>query len=76
MILQLPFFLDASSGKCIVFEIIVLSIGNKLLKPIEKLRKKLCIQLVKKSPKLNEKTKMKIVKKFQLIKNLLNLIRK
>ena len=50
--LQLLFFLDASSNKRIVFEIMVLLIGKKPLKPSRKLRKKLS--------KLNKKMKKKI----------------
>ena len=55
MTLQLPFFLDVSSNEYITFEIIAL-IWKKLPKPGKKLRRKSCIQLLKKTPKLNEKT--------------------
>ena len=56
MILQLPFLLDASSNKRVVFKIIAL-VGEKLPKPSGKLRSKLYVQLVKKPFKLDEKTR-------------------
>ena len=43
MILQLPFLLDASFNKHIIFEIIALFMEKKPLKPSRKLRKKLCV---------------------------------
>ena len=58
MILQLPFLLNSSSNIYIEFEITVL-IAKKPPKPSRKLRKKLYDQLVKKLPKLDEKTRKK-----------------
>ena len=56
MILQLPFLLDASSNKRVMFEIMAL-VGIKPPQPNGKLKRKPCIQLVKKPSKLNEKTR-------------------
>ena len=54
--LQLPLLLNASSNKHIVFEIIAL-VEKKPPKSSERLEKKLCVQLVKQSSKLVEKTR-------------------
>ena len=56
MTLQLPSFLDASSDKRVAFEIMIL-VGKKFLKLSRKLRRKLCVQLVKKSLKFDKKIK-------------------
>ena len=60
MILQLPFLLDRSSDERITFENMTL-VRKKSLKLIEKLRKKPCIQLVKKPLKLDKKTRRKTI---------------
>ena len=57
MTLQLPSILNVNFAECIVFEIMAL-VGKKLLKPSRRLRKEPCIQLVKKPPKLDEKTRI------------------
>lgn len=59
MILQLPFFLNVSFDKYVD----VKDQGfdtRKLFKTSRKLKKKLCISIGKKLPKINDKTKKKI----------------
>ena len=67
--------MNASSNKCVVFEIMTLLIGKKLPKSNKKLKKKVYIQLIKRPSKLDEKIKKK-TKRSLLMKNLLNLMRK
>ena len=56
MTLQLLFLLDASSNKCIAYEIKAL-VGKKPPKPSARLKRKLCVQLINKLPKFDGKTR-------------------
>ena len=73
--LQLSFFLDTSSNKRILFEIMILLIRKKQFILNGKLRRKPYIQLAKKPSKLNKKIRKKTMGETQLMKNLLNLMK-